>query len=124
MPSFLSCLSSDHLEEVYFHNEADPEVDWDLIDWHLLDGALSALHKRCPALIVTFHFYGVIPMGYAKPDVVAPLEKRVPLALLAGMRIASVLSAMTFRPLNDDNHPIEMGFIVEPEERHWLTLAE
>lgn len=125
LPSFLSGLSSNHLQEMHLHTEADGEtgVGWDLTDWPRMDDALAALHKRCPTLIVSFHFYGVLPVGYKKPDVVEPLRERIPLALGAGMRVASILSAMTFRPVNDDTQPLEMGFIVEPEERHWLTLT-
>ena len=125
LPSFLSSLSSDHLQEVYLHAEADPEmgIDWNMTDWQQMDDALAGLHKRCPSLIITFHFhfYGVLRVRAKRPDVVEPLRERIPLALGSGMRIASVLSAMTFRSLNDDTQPLAMGFIVGPEEWHWLT---
>lgn len=96
LPSFLSRHSVDHLQEVQFRTDAaeDVGIGWDSIDWPCMDEALASLHERCPSLIVTFHFSSFRPDVYETPDVVRPLTQRLPVALGAGMRIASILASV------------------------------
>ena len=128
LPSFLSRLSVDRLQEVQFHTDADEEVGmgWDSIDWPRMDGALASLHKRCPSLIVTFHFSSLRPGDYHLPDVIiGSLTQRLPEALGAGMRIASIISSV-LKQLPDSLEALrasERKFSMPPDEKHWLAVA-
>ena len=124
LPSFLSRLSEGGIEEVHFHTDADEDVGlgWNTIDWPRMDEALALLHKRRPSLLVIFHFSSLRPAEYGKPDVVGPLTQRIPVALGAGMRVASILSSVLIS-LPDEPEDLERKFRVLPDEQHWLTVA-
>ncbi|KZT65546.1 hypothetical protein DAEQUDRAFT_731233 [Daedalea quercina L-15889] len=123
LPGLVSGIASQRLQEVHFHIEADgDEVPWDFVDWPSLDRALASLHKRCPSITLTFHFYGLLLLGQAKPDIVKPLKERIIQTLQVGMRVAAVLSAMVYGPPEDSDQPLNMTLKIEPDEHHWVNV--
>ncbi|KAH9836531.1 uncharacterized protein C8Q71DRAFT_758372 [Rhodofomes roseus] len=126
LPTFVSGLPSGQLRDIHLHFEIDDTSDdWNYVDWPRLDQALASVHKGCPLLTITFHFYSIVmPAGRGKPDFIQPLKTRLVRTLTAGMRVGVVSSTMVIRPLDDDSigplEPLSMGFTIEPEEHHWL----